>query len=71
VPEGEGPDCKQKNDAAQETDKTDAAQATDKTEESQAAEVRKPARRFGSKTARSRSLPAFLRRVDLFLSQGH
>ena len=57
--DGKNPDCLQQTGAPQTTDTTEQSNPTEETE---------PAKPVKSKAARSRLLPSFLRRVDLFLS---
>jgi hypothetical protein len=77
VPEGESPDCIEEagsplaidpeapSEAAQESKATEQGKPS---QQSKTASETKPAKRVNAKAARSRPLPSFLRKVDLFLS---
>ena len=66
VSEGEGPNCLQETKATPEA--TPPQEATASTQETMPSKETKVAPSVKSKTAKSRRLPSFLRRVDLFLS---
>jgi hypothetical protein len=59
VSEGKGPDC---------TTEAKAEEETKPSQEADAAPDSKPAKPLKSRSARTRPMPSFLRRVDLFLS---
>jgi hypothetical protein len=74
VSEGERADCTVDGAAAERVhaitpdEESNAAEDGKPSQQSKTASETKPAKRVKSKTARSRRLPSFLRRVDLFLS---